>query len=153
MSRFCTAIFVFKLNPLVFVIILFLVNFGVCTLFIVPYFNSFNVFFWISIVTMGAVSGPMLPSAFMVAKTVLVQHNSFITSVLSLGIALGSIFFQEIAGKMLDYLTEDRYDFLGFEVYKPATVISHMFFIASFFCFVILIPIGCIYKRYVKIII
>ena len=89
----------------------------------------------------------------MVARQVLVGHNSFITSVLSIGITLGTMFFQELTGKLLDRFTEPIIGFLGYEVYESANIISLVFFVASQLCFLILIPMCLIYRKYVGLIV
>ena len=149
--RFVTAIIAFRLDAAKFVFCLLLANVVSSFLFIYPYFCQFSEFYWIGIFFMGVTSGPMQPSSFMAAKKFLVEYNAFIMSVFTIGIAIGAIVFQDVAGRLLDYFIEVRYDFLGFEVFEPATIISHLFFWSSLMCFLIYIPIYVIYKKFVNL--
>lgn len=151
-SRFSAAIFAFKLDPLVFLFGLFLANMIICFLFVVPYFTTFPTFYWYGMLLMGITSGPMQPSSYMIAKDILVEYNSFILSVFSIGVGFGALFFQEITGRLLDYFSEPRDNFLGFEVFQPAIVISHLFFVTSLLCFLLLIPIFYVYKKFVYLV-
>lgn len=148
-ARFSAAIFAFKLDPFVFLFGLFFANLLICCLFVIPYFTTMPTFFWCGMFLMGIASGPMQPSSYMIAKDVLVEYNSFILSVFSIGIGLGALCFQEITGRMLDYFSEPRANFLGFEVFQPATIVSHLFFVTSLFCFLLLIPIFYVYRNFV----
>lgn len=147
-SRFSTAIFAFNINPIVFIFFLFLANAIVCGLFIVPILTEYSLFFWVGMVLMGFTSGPMQPSSYMVAKKLLVEYNTFTMSVFSIGVALGSIFFQEIAGRLLDYFNEPSNN-IFFEY--PASVIAYLFFFTSFFISLIFIPSWLIYTKYVDV--
>ena len=150
-SRLLAAFFAFKIDPIIFVFSLFLFNLITCFLFIIPYFTQMKMFFWISIPAMGLFSGPMLPSAFMIAKTFLVKYNSFIISIFLIGNGLGGIFFQQVTGNILDYFKPSN-NFLGYEDFQPAYLISHAFFIPSLISFLFLIPIYLIYKKHVHLI-
>ncbi len=147
-SRFSAAFIAFKLNPFVFLFVLFLVNCVTCFLFVVPYLTTVPLFFWVGIFLMGITSGPMQPSSYMIAKDILVEYNSFILSVFSIGLGLGGLFFQEVGGRCLDFFTEPRENFLLFDHFQPATIISHLFFVTSLLCFLLLVPLFYIYKRH-----
>ena len=161
LARFMTAILAFRINPVVFVGGLFVANAVVCGLFVVvPYLSGSAVFYWIGMVLMGLTSGnnfnfnlsdivvlsmfyrhagPMQPSSFMAAKKFLVDYNTFIMSVFSIGIALGSMLFQEMAGRLLDY-------------FGDAEVVAYLFFGTSLLVVVLFVPTSLIYRQFVRLV-
>ncbi len=140
LARFATAILAFRINPVVFLGILFLANTVVCGLFlVVPYLSGSVILYWIGTVSMGITSGPMHPASFMAAKKLLVDYNMFTMSVFSIGLAIGGILFQETVGRLLDY-------------YGEAQVVAYLFFGSSLLVFLLFVPISLIYRKFVSLV-
>ena len=150
-SRFLAAFLAFKINPIIFVFLLFVFNLIVCILFIIPYFTQIKLFYWIAIAALGLFSGPMQPSTFMVAKTFLVEYNSLVLSIFLVGHGLGGTFFQQITGSILDNFKQEK-NYLGYQHFHPANLIAHAIFAPSLISLLIFIPIYFIYKKFVYLI-
>ena len=151
LSRFLAAFLAFKMNPIIFVFILFVLNLIFCTFFIIPYFTQIKLFYWVAISALGLFSGPMQPSTFMVAKKFLKNYNSFVISIFMIGHGLGGTFFQQITGNILNSFQSTK-NFLGYENFQPANLIAHAFFTPSLISFLVYIPIFVIYKKYSNLI-
>ena len=147
-SRLLTAFLAFRINSLVFMFVLFLINVIANLIFLIPYLTTFKSFFWIGISLMGWAMGPLIPSTFMVAKDVIKNYNSFVLSIFSVGMGLGSIFFQQITGDLLDLIGTNEYkNVLGFEDFNSAYVIAYLFFIPCAISFTLYIISLIIYKK------
>jgi hypothetical protein len=95
----------------------------------------------------------MQPSSFMVAKTFLVDYNSFVLAIFSVGMSLGNIFFTRVSSSLLDKLNSYAGEQLfGFDNFQTAYIIAHVFFLPSLLCFLTFIPIYFIYKRYINLV-
>lgn len=152
-ARFLTAFVAYKLNPILFYIGILTLNLLVCALFIIPQVAMTPYFFWYGMVLMGLTSGPIQPTAFMAAKSILVDYNSFVLSLFSTGMGVGAIFFQNIGGVVLEkYKIAQGESWLGFADANSSYVVAYLFFLPSLLCFLIFMFIYLIYLKFVHLI-
>ena len=149
-SRFIAAFVAFKIDSITFVYALLLTNLFMSSIFLVPYLTMYKLVFWIGMGLMGLATGPCTPSTFMVAKNLIRNYNSFVLSLFSVSMSLGTMFFQQITGILLDSI-EPRDNFLGFENFESAYILSYAFFIPCFVSFVVFMIAYFIYRKYVSL--
>ena len=149
-SRFIAAFVAFKIDSITFVYGLLLTNLLMSSMFLVPYLTMYKLVFWIGMGLMGFATGPCTPSTFMVAKNLIKNYNSFVLSLFAVSMSLGTMFFQQITGILLDSI-EPRESFLGFENFESAYIVSYAFFIPCFISFVVFIVAYFIYRKYISL--
>jgi len=149
-SRFIAAFVAFKIDSITFVYALLLTNLLVSSIFLIPFFTLYKLVFWIGMVLMGLATGPCTPSTFMVAKNLIRNYNSFVLSLFSVSMSLGTMFFQQITGMLLDEI-QPRYSFLGFDNFESAYIISYAFFMPCFASFIVFMIAYFIYRKYISV--
>jgi FHS family Na+ dependent glucose MFS transporter 1 len=101
-GRLGAAFLGFKMNSLIFFLILVLIELFFIILYCVPFFNSNQTFYWFLIPILGAILGPLVPSCFMVPKYLFKNINAFLLSIFFIGIGFGNMISQYITGVILD---------------------------------------------------
>ena len=101
-SRISAAFCGFKMNSLIFFLILIITQLLITILYSIPILNVNKMFYWILIPLLGFGLGPMIPGCFMITKYLYKNINAFLLSILLLGTGLGNIFSQYITGFILD---------------------------------------------------
>ena len=146
-ARLLAAVLAFKVNSIVFVFCLLAVNLLVSSVFLMPFLTMHKLVFWIGMSLMGLATGPCTPSLFMDAKDLLNNYNSFVLSLFSVGMGLGSIFFQQTCGILLDAINPREF-FLGFTNFNSNYIISYAFFLPCIVSFFVYFVSYVIYRRY-----
>ena len=144
-SRFLATYLTFKIDSVVFFLSLLIINTFLCFTFLIPYFASYKLFYWLVLALLGLTSGPMIPSGLMVAKRIL-NFSSFVLSLFIVGLAVGGIVFQQIGGGLLDYFN-DRKELLGFKNTNASYLIPYLSFFASFLALAFFLPIFILFKK------
>jgi hypothetical protein len=147
LARFISAFLAFKINNVIFYLVLVVLNLLFTFFLIIPYLTKFKLFFWIVISLLGFTSSPLQPSGLMVAKCFVLNYNTFVLSIFSIGAGIGAMVFQQIVGDLLDFLKPSS-ELFGFVNFEPAFIIGHSLFLPSLITFLIYIIILIIYKRY-----
>ena len=146
-SRLLASFVAFKLNTLVFMILLVSLNLVASSFFIVPYFHNFELFYWLVFALKGITSGPCIPSMYMLARYVLRDFNSFVISVFAIGLGAGPLIMQQLAGYTLDKMPSHS-EFLGFNDFTSKYFIAYLLFIPSALAFVTILLIILIFKKF-----
>ena len=102
-SRILSAFISHKMNPLVFFFFLLLTCLSVSILFVLPFFNSMQGFYWFFVCASGLTVGPLYPSLFVVAKYMLRSLNSFQICILCISDVLGELLAVQVTSILLDY--------------------------------------------------
>jgi hypothetical protein len=145
-GRFFAAYVVFKVDSMKFYLVILVANLAFSSLFLFPYLTNFRMFFWICISLLGATSGPMTPTGFVVAKRIL-EVNSFLLSLLIVGLAIGGIIFQQITGGFLDLFRPDQ-NWMGFTDANYSYIIPYFAFAGSLLCLLAFVPVYLLYVKY-----
>lgn len=101
-SRLLTTLIAFKMNPLIFVSGLIILNLIFLILYCLPILNSISYLYWFFIISIASLAGPHLPAGLMMAKYVLKNINSFLFSIFALGFTFGAIGYEFLTGYLLD---------------------------------------------------
>lgn len=139
-GRFMAAYLAFKIDTILFFILILFLNLIINFLFLIPIFTKFSLFFWIFIPMLGLCSGPMTPTGIMLAKQLL-DINSFVLSLFIVGLASGGIVFQQVTGFFLDHFNPNKQNWLGFSNANSSYIIPHLACISSLLCLLFFIPI------------
>ncbi len=146
LGRFSAAILAFKMNSLLFFLILVIINIVLFVLFIIPILSSCQIFYWFIISALGFFTGPIIPSGFMVAKHILSDLNSFLVSLFCIGLGFGMVLSQFLTGFLLDKFNP-RLNWLGYTSTTNSTFIIPIYLLAwMVFCAFIFSIILFIYK-------
>ena len=133
-SRISAALCGFKMNSLIFFLILILTQFFITIFYSIPILNTNKMFYWILIPLLGFGLGPMIPSCFMITKYLYKNINAFLLSILLLGTGIGNIFSQYITGFILDKFDVNNYPFFShYYTSSPVTSKYLIPFIILFF--------------------
>ena len=149
-GRLLAAYLAFKTDVVVFFFALLFVDVLLSFMFVVPWLASHVLFFWLAVPMLGLVSGPLLPSGLMIAKSML-NFNSFVLSLFIVGMGVGGVLFQQLTGYLLDTLRPTS-TWMGFAdaSVNSAYVMPILVFAASLFSFLLFIPIYAVYKRILR---
>jgi hypothetical protein len=147
-SRFIAAYVAFRMDSLKFFFYVLLINMLFSASLMIPFLTNYRIFFWIVISALGFTTGPMTPTGFMIAKHIL-DINSFVLSLLIVGLAFGSIMFQQLTAGFLDYFTPMD-GWMGFSQPHPSYVIPHVAFLSGILCFFFFVPVVVLYRRFNK---
>ena len=105
-SRFLITFLTFQLSSQAnFLLYLFLLGstFIINLLFLIPVIQ-FTLFFWLSISLLGLVTGPLLPTIFLLARQKINPFKPYMLALFVASFAFGGIVFQQITGSLLDIL-------------------------------------------------
>ena len=100
-GRFSAALIGFKLNSFYFFTFLSLLN-GVFSVILSTKLNEIQASYWFTILAIGFTNGPLIPSAFAVAKYVFVKTNALLVSIFCIGLGIGSLGSTYLTGYLLD---------------------------------------------------
>jgi MFS family permease len=140
----------YKLNPLIFYLIIALSAFVCPFLFCLPQLNSNQIFCLVDQALLAIFAGPLIPSGFMIAREILKSINSYLISFFSIGLIMGAIVSQHVAASLLDNLQLPA-DWLNFTDATSAYVIP---FLTMFSCsmsimfYLIALIVNRKYRRY-----
>ena len=105
----------FKMNSLIFFLILTLIQLLFLIIYSIPTLNSHQIFYWILIPSIGFALGPLIPSCFMISKYLYKNVNTFLLSILLIGTKLGNMLSQYITGLILDkFKFKSELNFISF---------------------------------------
>jgi hypothetical protein len=144
-GRFISAYLAYKIDSVHFLLGALVLNLVVNSLFLVPFFTLSQSFFWICVSMIGFSSGPLIPSGIMVAKQIL-DFNSFLLSLLIVGIGLGGVVSIGTTGLLMDYFKPTYW--FGFTATNSSYIIPHLAFFCSFFSFLFYVPILYGYNKF-----
>lgn len=145
-GRFLAAILGFKMNSLIFFLILLLLELILTLFYAIPclnslfLMNSIQLFYWFIIPTMGVVVGPLVPSCYMIPKCIFKSFSAFLLSLFCIGTGVGNIFTQYITGVVLDTFQPTSY-FPASAYYIPFILITIITF-----TFILYLCILSVYK-------
>ena len=144
-GRLVASIVAFKINTLVYFLLLIFSNLVCIFFYMIPYFNSIPKFYWIIIVPLSTFNGPLIPSAIMVFEYVLQHLSSMFIAVFAIGAAIGAISAQYITSFLLDEFKPDANWFF----YNDATsayIIPTIIFFTISICFLIYLLLLIVFK-------
>lgn len=143
LSRFLVAFVSTKMKAINFFFFILFFNTIISGLFLVPSLTSSGLFFWVFIPMVGFFTGPLIPCGLMIAKKVL-EFNSFILSIFIVGLAVGGIVFQELAGTLLDQ------EWPNFP--SSAYILPYLICLCNFLSLITFLPIFFLYKKFYNLI-
>jgi hypothetical protein len=150
LGRFLAALIAFKLNSLVYFFSLLLINFVVFLLYVIPYFNSMQGFYWFFVCASGLSSGPLIPSCMMVANYVLNDLNGFLVSIFCISMGSGGLLSLYLTSVFLDKFNPGTNWFFYDNPHSSFVIPLILFFFVSL-CFLIFLIIIGLYKKFKSI--
>ena len=101
-GRLLASVVAYKLNTLVYFFVLIILNFTCISLYSIPQLNSTTIFYWLIIIPLSTVNGPIIPSTMMVLKHVMGQVSSVLIAIFGIGLAIGAVSVQYLTSFLLD---------------------------------------------------
>jgi hypothetical protein len=146
-GRLVNAVVAFRMNSILVFGCLVLFNVILLSILIVPTINTIQLSYWFMICAMGTSVSPIIPTCFMLAKTILKQINSLTASLFCVGLGIGGLSSVYLTGLLLDSFAPAQ-AWLGYIDATSSYILPMILFSWLSFIFLIFISILFVYKRF-----